>query len=130
MSKEKSKLPVSVPPVRGKSKEECPVIVLVTVKSVVAISVAQSFVNLAPVVPIVCPTVWSVLIKVPVVGRVTLVAPVEVKVVLKFPLNTNAAEALFGIVKVPAVGVIINPLIEVAVAAPRTGATNVLLLKV
>ena len=59
---------------------------------------------------------------VPVVGNVILVAAVVVKVDAKAPVITNAA--LLGIVKVPALPVIVNPFIVVAVAAPNVGVVN------
>jgi hypothetical protein len=58
-------------------------------------------------------------------GKVALVVPVAVKVNPKLPERISAADALFGIVKVPTVEVIMSPLIEVAVATPRAGVINV-----
>ena len=55
---------------------------------------------------------------VPDVGKVMLVAAVEVKVVEKLPDRTRAAEALLGIVSVPAVEVMVKPLNVVPVTAP------------
>jgi hypothetical protein len=63
--------------------------------------------------------------RVPEVGKVTLVVPVEVRVVPKFPESMRAAEALFGMVSVPAVEVMVSPLTVVAVAAPKVGVTRV-----
>jgi hypothetical protein len=60
---------------------------------------------------------------VPVVGRVTLVAPVEVKV-MEFAPEVARVEPLAK-VKVPVVVVIVNPLTEVAVATPIFGVTRV-----
>ena len=59
---------------------------------------------------------------VPVVGNVIFVAAVLVNVEAKPPDITN--EALFGIVNVPALPVIVKPLIVVAVAAPNIGVVN------
>ncbi len=50
---------------------------------------------------------------------------VEVRVVEKLPLKIKAAEELLGMVRVPAVEVIVSPLMLVAVAAPKTGVTRV-----
>lgn len=58
-------------------------------------------------------------------GKVAFVVAVEVNVRAKFPLVMRDAEALFAMVSVPAVVVIMRPLMLVAVAAPRTGVTNV-----
>ena len=55
----------------------------------------------------------------------TLVVAVEVRVVEKLPLKIKAAEELLGMVRVPAVEVMVSPLMLVAVAAPRTGVTRV-----
>lgn len=63
--------------------------------------------------------VTAVLTRVPDVGKVTVVMPVVVKVKLFAPDKANAT--VFGIVKVPVEDVIVNPLIDVAVAAPKDG---------
>ena len=63
------------------------------------------------------------LTRVPLVGRVKLVVPVEVKVT-EFPPEVMNEEELAN-VNVPVVVVTINPLMEVAVATPRTGVTSV-----
>jgi hypothetical protein len=61
---------------------------------------------------------------VPVVGRVTLVAPVEVRVIELAP--DVARVLLFAIVRTPeVVALIVSPLIVVAVAAPKAGVTKV-----
>jgi hypothetical protein len=61
--------------------------------------------------------------KVPEVGSVTLVAPVLVKVI-EFAPDVAKVEP-FARVRVPVVDEIVKPLIEVAVATPNDGVTNV-----
>ena len=63
-------------------------------------------------------------------GSVELVVAVEVIVVPKLPDRISAADALFGIVSVPAVAVMMRPLTEVAVAAPMFGVVNTALVAV
>ncbi len=68
--------------------------------------------------------------RVPVVGRVNAVGPVVVKVVANAPFVVK--ELLFANASVapPAVGMIARLLIEVAVATPKAGVTNVGLFNV
>lgn len=61
--------------------------------------------------------------KVPVVGSVTLVLPVEVKVI-ELPPEVARVE-LLARVKVPVVVEIVRPFKEVAVATPKVGVVNV-----
>ena len=60
---------------------------------------------------------------VPEVGNVILVDPVVVNVEVKPPTIANVA--FVGIVNVPALPVIDNPFIDVAVATPNVGVVNV-----